>query len=61
MPDNLKAPIVDYWKRVTYNSDVLVLPAPRPVRQILQEWHGEYTPKRVESRIDVDHRKKIVT
>jgi mortality factor 4-like protein 1 len=61
MPDNLKAPIVDNWKSVTHHSAVLLLPAPRPVRQILQEWHDEDAPKRVESHVDVDHQKKIAT
>lgn len=54
MPDNLKALIVDDWERVTKNGAVIRLPAPKPVRQILQEWRDEEAPKRVESRIDVD-------
>ncbi|KAJ5160835.1 Chromatin modification-related protein eaf3 [Penicillium canariense] len=54
MPDNLKALIVDDWERITKNGAVVALPAPKPVRQILQEWRDEEAPKRVESRIDVD-------
>ncbi|KAJ5369805.1 Chromatin modification-related protein eaf3 [Penicillium cataractarum] len=54
MPDNLKALIVDDWERVTKNGAVIRLPAPKPVRQILQEWRDEEAPKRLESRIDVD-------
>lgn len=54
MPDNLKALIVDDWERVTKNGAVIRLPAPKPVRQILQEWRDEEAPKRVEMRIDVD-------
>ncbi|KAF7720021.1 Uncharacterized protein PECH_008107 [Penicillium ucsense] len=54
IPDNLKALLVDDWERVTKNGSVVLLPAPKPVRQILQDWRDEEAPKRVESRIDVD-------
>lgn len=54
MPDNLKALIVDDWERVTKNGTVVKLPAPKPVRRILQDWRDEEAPKRTECRIDVD-------
>lgn len=54
MPDNLKALIVDDWERVTKNGTIVKLPAPKPVRKILQDWRDEEAPKRTESRIDVD-------
>ncbi|KAJ5880305.1 Chromatin modification-related protein eaf3 [Penicillium subrubescens] len=54
MPDNLKALIVDDWERVTKNGTVVKLPAPKPVRKILQDWRDEEAPKRTECRIDVD-------
>ncbi|KAJ6113943.1 Chromatin modification-related protein eaf3 [Penicillium sp. IBT 18751x] len=54
MPDNLKSLIVDDWERVTKNGSVVALPAPKPVRQILQDWRDEEEPKRRENRIDVD-------
>lgn len=61
MPDNLKALIVDDWERVTKNAAVVALPAPKPVRQILQEWRDEEAPKRVESRIDVDVLDEVIS
>lgn len=54
MPDNLKSLIVDDWERVTKNGSVVALPAPKPVRQIFQDWRDEEEPKRRENRIDVD-------
>lgn len=54
IPDNLKALLVDDWERVTKNGAVVSLPAPKPVRQVLQDWRDEEAPKRVESRIDID-------
>lgn len=61
MPDNLKALIVDDWERVTKNAAVVALPAPKPVRQVLQEWRDEEAPKRVESRIDVDVLDEVIS
>jgi mortality factor 4-like protein 1 len=61
MPDNLKALIVDDWERVTKNAAVVALPAPKPVRQILQDWRDEEAPKRAESRIDVDVLDEVIS
>jgi len=54
MPDNLKSLLVDDWERVTKNGSVVSLPAPKPVRRILQDWRDEEEPKRADNRIDVD-------
>jgi mortality factor 4-like protein 1 len=60
MPDNLKALIVDDWERVTKNGTVVLLPAPKPVRQILKDWRDEEAPKRTGSRIDIDVLDEVV-
>lgn len=53
LTDNLKALLVDDWERVTKNFSVVKLPAPKPVRQILQDWHDDEFPKRVRIEQDV--------
>ncbi|KAJ5179794.1 Chromatin modification-related protein eaf3 [Penicillium capsulatum] len=60
MPDNLKSLIVDDWERVSKNSTVVDLPAPKSVRQILNEYRDEEAPKRAESRIDVDVLEEVI-
>ncbi|KAF3387330.1 Chromatin modification-related protein eaf3 [Penicillium rolfsii] len=60
MPDNLKALIVDDWERITKNATVVLLPAPKPVRKILQDWRDEEAPKRAGSRIDIDVLDEVV-
>lgn len=61
MPDNLKSLIVDDWERVTKNGSVVNLPAPKPVRQILQDWRDEEEPKRADNRIDVDVLDEVIS
>ncbi|KAJ5123677.1 Chromatin modification-related protein eaf3 [Penicillium atrosanguineum] len=61
MPDNLKSLIVDDWERVTKNGSVVALPAPKPVRQIFQDWRDEEEPKRRENRIDVDVLDEVIS
>ncbi|KAJ5195375.1 Chromatin modification-related protein eaf3 [Penicillium cinerascens] len=61
MPDNLKSLIVDDWERVTKNGSVVKLPAPKPVRQILQDWRDEEEPKRADNRIDVDVLDEVIS
>jgi mortality factor 4-like protein 1 len=61
MPDNLKSLIVDDWERVTKNGSVVALPAPKPVRQILQDWRDEEEPKRSENRIDIDVLDEVIS
>ena len=46
MPDNLKALLVDDWERVTKNFSVVKLPAPRPIREILQAYRADEVPQR---------------
>ena len=59
MPDNLKSLLVDDWERVSKNGTIVLLPAPKPVRQILQDWRDEEAPKR-EHRIYVEVLDEIV-
>ncbi|KAJ5701899.1 Chromatin modification-related protein eaf3 [Penicillium malachiteum] len=58
MPDNLKSLLVDDWERVTKNGTIVKLPAPKPVRDILDEWREEERPKR--NRIDNDVLDEVV-
>lgn len=53
LTDNLKALLVDDWERVTKNFSVVNLPAPKPVRKILQDWHDDEFPKRARIEQDV--------
>lgn len=59
IPDNLKSLIVDDWERVSKNGTVVDLPAPRPIRQIFNEYRDEEAPKRG-SRIDRDVLDEII-
>ncbi|KAJ6008172.1 hypothetical protein N7540_012148 [Penicillium herquei] len=58
MPDNLKSLLVDDWERVTKNGTIVKLPAPKPVRDILDDWREEERPKR--NRIDNDVLDEVV-
>lgn len=54
LSDNLKSLIVDDWERVSKNCTVVALPAPRPVRQIFNEYTEEEKSKRAGNRLDLD-------
>ncbi|KAJ5585539.1 Chromatin modification-related protein eaf3 [Penicillium hispanicum] len=60
MPDNLKSLLVDDWERVTKNGTIVSLPAPKPIRQILQDWRDEEAPKREDNRIDIEVLDEVV-
>ena len=48
MPDHLKAVLVDDWENVTKNHQLVPLPHPHPVQDILGDYAAQERTKRVE-------------
>jgi mortality factor 4-like protein 1 len=46
MPDNLKAMLVDDWENVTKNQQVVPLPHPHPVDDVLDQYLAYERPHR---------------
>lgn len=54
MPDHLKALLVDDWENVTKNQQLVPLPHPHPVSEILADYMTYEKPKRQEGSASMD-------
>lgn len=54
MPDHLKALLVDDWENVTKNNQLVPLPHPHPVNEILEEYLAYEKPHRGEGTAAMD-------
>jgi len=54
MPDHLKAMLVDDWENVTKNQQLVPLPHPHPVNEILDDYLAFERPHRQEGSAAMD-------
>lgn len=54
MPDNLKAILVDDWENVTKNQQVVPLPHPHPVDEVLDDYLTYERPHRERGSASLD-------
>lgn len=54
MPDHLKALLVDDWENVTKSQQLVPVPHPHPVTQVLNDYLEQERPKRVEGSASME-------
>lgn len=54
MPDLLKGLLVDDWENITRNNQLIPMPHPHPVNQVLQDYLNYEKPQRTEGSASID-------
>jgi len=61
MPDHLKAILVDDWENVTKNQQLVPLPHPHPVNEILDDYLAHERPSREEGSASQDILEEVIS